>query len=145
MRSFKGNKKATNNKPTKEDTSATSSLTLPLPKLDSLHKNISWDELSPEDEIPEKSPNPRKRQMQKEDFENPNEFGGEFSDLFASLKADVTKTMSAKKKKFEGYAKSAGESAKKRIDDVYSKQEHERNKLTQEFINKVWDNYRTHL
>ena len=124
---FKNDKKS---KQTKEETT---NLDLPLPE--NINKNISWDELSPECEIREKSPNPRKRQIQREDEVEVE--GGDFNDLFATLKADVTKSMSAKKKKYESYAKSASESAKRRIDEVYNRQEGDRNKLTQEFVTKV--------
>ena len=129
---FKGEKKS---KQTKEDT--VTQLTLPLPE--NLNKHLSWDtdEMSPECDTIHKSPNPRKRQLETEtEFEVPD-LGGDFNDIFANLKADVTKSMSAKKKKFESYAKTSSETAKRRIDEVYSRQETDRGKLTQDFVVKV--------
>ena len=129
---FKGEKKS---KQTKDDT--TTNLNLPLPE--NLNKHISWDtdEMSPECDTIQKSPNPRKRQLETEtEFEIPD-LGGDFNDIFANLKADVTKSMSAKKKKFESYAKNSNEITRKKIDEVYSKQENDRGKLTQDFVVKV--------
>ena len=125
---FKNDKKS---KQTKEDT--TNLILFP----ENINKNISWDELSPNCEITEKSPNSRKRPLQQDESEIPD-IGGDFNDLFATLKADVTKSMSAKKKKYEGFARSASESAKKRIDEVYNKQDGDRGKLIQEFVTKVY-------
>ena len=129
---FKNDKRS---KQTKEDTTTTTSLH-PLPE--NINKHISWDELSPDCEITDKSPNPRKRQLQREEEPEVQDIGGDFNDLFATLKADVTKSMSAKKKKYEGYAKSSSENARRRIDEVFSRQDGDRNKLTQEFVAKVY-------
>ncbi|KAI6658578.1 Synaptonemal complex protein 3-like isoform X3 [Oopsacas minuta] len=93
--------------------------------------------MSPNIETTEKSPNTRKRPLATDNEFDIPELGGDFSDIFANLKADVTKTMSAKKKKYEIYSKTSSEYTRKKIDEVYAKQETDRSKLTQDFCLKI--------
>ncbi|KAK2181279.1 hypothetical protein NP493_402g00027 [Ridgeia piscesae] len=74
----------------------------------------------------------RKRNSSYVENEN-QDFGCEMQKMFECFGADIAKTVAAKRKRLEQYTQSSLKSSSRKVEDIWKIQQHERQKLNEEF------------
>ena len=119
------------------------------PAYDFCTETAEKDILAPTDEAPagmsksrkrspSPSPNNSDNESDSERIPNPNE-QNEMKSILNSFGADVSKTLSAKRKRLAGFTSTAMKTSNKRYDDIFLQQQAQRDKVIAEYGRQVSD------
>jgi len=88
------------------------------------------------------------KRLYKEINPETEDFSGEMQKMLECFGADITKTLSAKRKRLENYTHNSLKTSNKKVDEIWRSQQTDRHKLNEEFkhqINSVFTQWETDL